>query len=354
MSNSKEQLKRAYKLIKRDKTAEAQAIIRPILEAEPDNAQAWWLLAHTVEEPGEVRTALNKMLSLDPQNSNAAKARELLVKLDEQYPAPTGFEDEEIFTGFSTPELTTIPDIFAGGDDFEALDAEMFPGFDAATPEPAAAPFETPQAQPESNADIARLFQFEEAGELDDEAKAALEEKAGRRPARRGRRLLRVALILLLIPLIAIAILVALLSGGDEEKKDPGALAAAQVQSEKVSQAVTAAESDLNSANLGSEKKVIIAQSPLGNTLFVEFCSQPAPDMPALIAQGMTIAAQQAPTVQDDLAAVGVSVNLCSSTPHDTLYRVSAPVKEAVRFLNGDFGEGETGLAGFQATWKTS
>jgi len=121
-----------------------------------------------------------------------------------------------------------------------------------------------------------------------------------------------------------------------------------------VNQAVSAAESGLGGVDLGSEKRVVVAQGALGNTLFVEFCSQPSPDMPGLIAQAMAVAVQSAPALGADLAAVGVSVNLCGSTPQDTLYRASVPVQDAVRFLNGELGEGENGLAGFQATWKVS
>ncbi len=368
MSNSKEQLKRAYRLIKRDKPDEARAIIRPILDAEPDNAQAWWLLAHTVDDPSEVRAALNKMLALDPNNTNAPKARELLAMLDQQFPPASIFDEEEdTFSPFPASEAPTAPNVFATdfdsdfpSEDFETLGEQMFPGFDepASTekPEPTGVAFDIPKAQPEpeeEEADIAKLFQFEGDENLDDEAKATLEEKAARRAGGRGRRLFRAALLLVLVAVIALAALYVLLSGGTS-KKDPGALAAVQVQSDKVSQALSLAQTDLGSVSLGSDQHVVVAQGKLGNTLYVEFCSQPTPAMPDLIAQAMGVAVRSAPTLGEDLAAVGVSVNLCGSTAHDTLYRAAVPVKEAVRFLNGEFGEGETGLASFQATWKTS
>jgi hypothetical protein len=366
MSNSKDQLKHAYKLIKRDKTDEARAIIRPILDAEPDNAQAWWLLAHTVDDPKEVRAALNKMLALDPRNTNAPKARELLSMLDQQFPTPSIFgEEEDSFSPFPASEAPTSANVFATdfesdfpSDDFESLGEQMFPGFEepasSEKPEPAGVSFDIPKSKPEEDSDIVKLFQFEGAEDLDDEAKAALEEKAARRAGGRGRRLFRVVLLLLLVSAIAVGAAYVLLSGGESKKKDPGVLAAVQVQSDNVSQAISTAENELGAVELGSEKHVVVAQGALGNTLFVEFCSQPAPNMPNLIAQAMQIAVQRAPQLGEDLAAVGVSVNLCSSTPHDTLYRASVPVKDAVRFLNGEFGEGETGLAGFQATWKVS
>ena len=56
MSESRKELERAFKLIKRDETEEAQQIIRPILDREPENVDAWWLLAYAVTEPREVRT----------------------------------------------------------------------------------------------------------------------------------------------------------------------------------------------------------------------------------------------------------------------------------------------------------
>jgi hypothetical protein len=85
----------------------------------------------------------------------------------------------------------------------------------------------------------------------------------------------------------------------------------------------------------------------------VEFCIQPGPIVVQDIEQAMTIAAKQASAVQGALPAVGVSVNRCQSTGHDTLYRAFIPVMDAVRFVNGEFGADDVGMAAFQSRWQT-
>ncbi len=67
MDDTREQLRRAYRYIRHDRTQEAQQILRPLLEREPDNVHAWWLLAHAVTDPEEIRYALTRVLTLDPQ-----------------------------------------------------------------------------------------------------------------------------------------------------------------------------------------------------------------------------------------------------------------------------------------------
>ena len=65
----------------------------------------------------------------------------------------------------------------------------------------------------------------------------------------------------------------------------------------------------------------------------------------------MEIAAKQAPNVQGELDAVGVSVENCNSADHDTYYRAYVSVTDAQRYLDGDFGQGEQATAQFQALW---
>ncbi|HVO70790.1 MAG TPA: tetratricopeptide repeat protein, partial [Aggregatilineaceae bacterium] len=107
MSGTQDELKRAYNFIKHDQTDEAQAVLRPILAQEPENVHAWWLLAHALTDPGEIRDALTKVITLDPNYPNAPKARELLAQLDQHYP------EEVEFTGF---EATIVDEgVFATG-----------------------------------------------------------------------------------------------------------------------------------------------------------------------------------------------------------------------------------------------
>ncbi|MFQ3568082.1 MAG: tetratricopeptide repeat protein [Aggregatilineales bacterium] len=78
-----ETLVRAHELIEAGNPEEALTLLRPVLDAEPDNADAWWIYAHAVSDPEEARRALGNVLSLDPGYPEAA---ELLALLNEQYP----------------------------------------------------------------------------------------------------------------------------------------------------------------------------------------------------------------------------------------------------------------------------
>ena len=48
---NEEALEQAYELIEADKLAEAEALLKPVLERDPDNIDAWWLYAHAVRDP---------------------------------------------------------------------------------------------------------------------------------------------------------------------------------------------------------------------------------------------------------------------------------------------------------------
>jgi hypothetical protein len=372
MSTS-EDLKRAYRLIKRDQPEEAQAIIRPILDADPANVHAWWLLAYAVDDPNEVRHALNQVLELDPNYSNAPKAREMLAALDEQFPETEGAFDDVFGAEAGVPDgdefFTEAPfGESPAGETFDSYEDSLGDSFDDTDFGAAGEDFFTagdlfadlegetggeiaPAEQPISVGDLRSII--EPAAPVDAETRAEQEEKKARRQGR-GRRLLRVFLILLSIPVLLIVVLFVVFSGGNNEKKDPGALKTVEVQSDDVKNILVSTGSELRLANLSSESQVVVAESPAGSTLFVQLCGRPDPSLPQLAIQGMDIAAQQAPALEGQLAAVGVSINLCGSEKPDTLYRAYVSVGDAIRYSNGDLGEGPTGQAEFQALWKTS
>ena len=79
-ATSDQALNEAYDLIEAEQHEEAQALLKPILEQEPDNVDAWWLYAHAVTDPETGRMALNQVLRLD---SSFEEAQALLVQLDE-------------------------------------------------------------------------------------------------------------------------------------------------------------------------------------------------------------------------------------------------------------------------------
>jgi len=216
--------------------------------------------------------------------------------------------------------------------------------------EPAAKPERKRAAAGESKAVSGLQALLEPEEPLDDEARAALEEKAARRGrGRRGRRLLLILLVLILVPVAVVAIM---LSGG-EEASDPGPLKTVALEADAVRDAKLAADSVLRFENLGSSSQIVVADSALGSTMFVEICAVPGPDLTRVIMRGMEIVAQQAPQLEGQLPAVGVSVDACNGDTRDTLYRAYATVGDATRYANGELGADEVGEAKFQSLWKT-
>lgn len=68
---SSEPLHEAYRLIREGSKEEARRLLVPFVRAEPLNADAWWLLANALEEPGKQRRALEKVLDLRPDDDRA-------------------------------------------------------------------------------------------------------------------------------------------------------------------------------------------------------------------------------------------------------------------------------------------
>jgi hypothetical protein len=79
---SREQLDRAYSLIKSGQTQEAIDIIETIIRADRDNENAWWLLVNATDDPAAKRNALNNVIRLTQNAQRADKARVMLQSLD--------------------------------------------------------------------------------------------------------------------------------------------------------------------------------------------------------------------------------------------------------------------------------
>ena len=77
-------LAQAHAFIEAGNLEDAENLIRSLLEQEPDNTDAWWLLAHSVRDAGAARQALDEVLRLDP---NDQQARSLLSALDDRFPS---------------------------------------------------------------------------------------------------------------------------------------------------------------------------------------------------------------------------------------------------------------------------
>ena len=80
---TRNQLKQAYAFIQQERLDEALGILRRILGNDPDNADAWWLMANAVSDPADAADALGNVLRLQPAH---AEAREAYDQLIEEYP----------------------------------------------------------------------------------------------------------------------------------------------------------------------------------------------------------------------------------------------------------------------------
>ena len=59
-------LSRAHELVESGQLDEARAIVEPILAADQNNADAWWIYAHAVTDSDQGRNALENVLRIDP------------------------------------------------------------------------------------------------------------------------------------------------------------------------------------------------------------------------------------------------------------------------------------------------
>ncbi|KAB2902680.1 MAG: hypothetical protein F9K27_16165, partial [Anaerolineae bacterium] len=77
--DSKENIRKAYDLIKAGNKPSAVEILRPICKSEPANADAWWLLANALSEPRQIQMALQRLLQINPFHEQAQRKLERLI-----------------------------------------------------------------------------------------------------------------------------------------------------------------------------------------------------------------------------------------------------------------------------------
>jgi tetratricopeptide (TPR) repeat protein len=84
----REQLKRAYQLMKQGERPQAAKIIQRVLQQDKSNADAWWLLANALERDDLKIKSLKRVLSLRPDDTRARKMLDDLQSTDDD-----GFDD---------------------------------------------------------------------------------------------------------------------------------------------------------------------------------------------------------------------------------------------------------------------
>jgi len=101
-------------------------VLLPVLKADEQNADAWWLMANALTDPNDAREALETLLRLRPDHD---KAQRMLDRINELYPRPQPEPEPEPGPGeFGFGDSASDP--FAGADPF-------------AIPETSAPPVET-------------------------------------------------------------------------------------------------------------------------------------------------------------------------------------------------------------------
>lgn len=379
-----EDLRRAYTLIKQEQIDEALAILRPIVLNEPDNADAWWLLANAAIEPAEARESLIQVLRLDPDYANAPKAREMLDRLNEQFPPvpdeldrfpelrPAGEPsplEEELFPFEAGEPFGELPggaqpfteDMFDDPFSPASLDAiDLDEALFEMEEDPFAGLDEDPFALDEPEAPVvverpqpSRVTFAEPDEPLDFEARAAAEERAAQRSGRGG-RILGALIGLLVIAAVAIALVYFLLPALEPVAEDLAGLSAASLSTDQAAQ-VDAAVAQLDPASLPGqpgEVGFVLVDGSLGRTLYAQACTRAYPSLPQLVERLMQIAAGHAGAWQGEDApeAFGVNITLCGSEPTDTLYRAAVPASEAAQYA--DLQPGDPRWSELQAGWN--
>lgn len=87
---AQEQLKQAYDLIKQGRKREAVAMIQPIVKANPNNGDAWWLLANAADDTNIKRDSLKRILQIGGSEGRVSKAQQMLNSLP---PEDDDFDD---------------------------------------------------------------------------------------------------------------------------------------------------------------------------------------------------------------------------------------------------------------------
>lgn len=386
MNDTREQLDRAYRYIKHDHTAEAQQILRSLLDNDSENIDAWWLLAHAETDPDDIRHALNCVLALDADYPNAAKARAMLGALEASFPTPGDLEalafmsDESLAPAVGAEEAFVEGTFAPAGPAGESWDDRLAPGLEGADfldeederiselatsedpfreleqslfsigaerdEEPGIDSADLLMVLADNELDLEALLELEEGGEEADHA-----QQARLRKTRRRRPWGLLALVAVLAALVA---LWAFLIREEDGAPHDAPLQVLPVEDVAVASLLQTLNTQLETAELGQEYRAVVANSSLGRTLYIELCAQPGRALAETITQGMELVAHQAANASGYADAVGVWVNRCQADPPDTLFHAEVSLETAKSYVEGALGAGETGLASFQALWTKS
>jgi hypothetical protein len=408
---TRNQLEQAYRLIQQDDLDRAIAILKPIVAAEPDNADAWWLMAHAVSEPQDAREPLENVLRLRPDH---AEARQLLNELEQeaaldtfgetpepfpqdasldnpfgdtpapssapstvssseldellgQRPVPSGAEDLSFlssdttsdFSSFDMDEPIEAPtddlfvDPFAGSEPGFVADAleEEQKKADSRKAKRDRAAKEREKAERERAKQQARLER--EAAKAAQSVKAPLDPlEAERRFNTRPNPAVLAALFLVIVIVVGGGVTYALLPRLLNQSAEAPTIPVTPGTVVTVAPAADVnstiqATNDLFAANKFAEPKAAVVQTALGDTFQVQVCGLAGPKLLEDVNRAMDIVARQASKIKDLVKAAGVLFVNCAR-PDSKLFVATAPMEAIVVYVNGGMADKKT----YRAQWK--
>lgn len=396
-SGTHRQLEQAYNLIQQDDLDGALHILRPLVASQPDNAEAWWLIANAVSEPAEAYEALDHVVHLNPQN---LEAKEQLDNLLEQFPdvavgaATSSFSATEPINSFSVDDLlgespgktgtqpAPVPEDYGAmfgkepvGDD-SALDLDSFfgggpgaktGGMDASENEALDAFFTgaTSQSKPagapkkkQEDTYTESTFEGDEvvSAEGADQGRARGKDKEvakpkptrikepkpqpvvdamemERRANRRPNRSLVALLIVLIIVLAGGAFAVLIL---------PNMLRAPAIPA-PVANALSSASTTLTNNKFNGVKADLV-----GKMFRITICDKAGPALQDSVVKAMDLVAKEATAVKDSVDSIGLWVVSCSNSNVVIVNKV-APIDAVVSYVTGNMAN----KVAFHESWKS-
>ncbi len=76
---TRQQLQQALELIKSGQREQARALLESVVKADPNNADAWWIMATAVTSPAAMRDALQNVLRIRPDYPNAQQMLDRVI-----------------------------------------------------------------------------------------------------------------------------------------------------------------------------------------------------------------------------------------------------------------------------------
>lgn len=316
-----DRLKRAFELIESDQLAEAEGLLKPLLESDKNNADVWWLYAHAVSDVDSARSALYNVLRLDRNYPDAA---ELLAELERKSPNADG---EDLLQDASVSEPSFLPN-------FEKMTTVSIMKLG---PKSSAMP-----ELPESDT----ILDAEEEPSLGEENEAG--ESLIRKP------LFLVALMgLLAVLATALVLVISQPFASNQAQTTPASSTANAVEVIPTSEIpITLSEADspslfnvMGKFSLAPEG-ISIENSRLGQTVLVHVCAgNSSVELRQTLQDVMTALSQEAENYTDRAQAIGTHLYDCTS--NQLLRAIGATISDATSFVTGNLD-----TSTFQSRWQ--